>query len=171
MYTNISENTRIIGLCTGALAAAAVNYSSSPLDLIPKAVDAVIVAFRTGRYVADVATQVTGVSGTEECWSIIVPGATSSASVERFCKETVSHYCVNHADTHLETIKVDTDYLEDIATNKQTIRQRLCTKWYYRERTTRLARVSCELRTFHKLPIQMHTDIRTISCPTPIFAA
>ena len=90
------------------MAAAAVKCSSSKLDLIPGAVNAVIVAFRTGKYVTNAAAQITGITSTEECWSIIVPGATSSASVEEFSKETVSHHREIRVDTQLENSTANT---------------------------------------------------------------
>lgn len=83
--------TKYVGLCTGALAAAAINYSKSALDLVHNAVEAVTVAFRTGVCVTDVANQVTGMGQAEESWSIIVPGPKSSWLVERFCERTVSY--------------------------------------------------------------------------------
>ena len=91
IHTNARDMTRYIGLCTGALAAAAVNYSNNGLDLVHNAVEAVIVAFRTGVCVTGVAHQVTGMDQTEESWSIIIPGPKSSQFVERFYERTVSH--------------------------------------------------------------------------------
>ena len=84
------DNARILGLCTGALAAAAVSCSCSTLELIPRAVDAVIVAFRTGMHVTDVAQRVEPSDASDRSWSIIIPGlASGEAAVTRFCEQTV----------------------------------------------------------------------------------
>ena len=84
------ENARIFGLCTGALAAAAVSCSRSTLELIPMAVDAVIVAFRTGTHVTDVAQRIEPSDMSDQSWSIIVPGlAAAEEAVDQFCEQTV----------------------------------------------------------------------------------
>ncbi|GAB1312815.1 fusarubin cluster-polyketide synthase [Madurella fahalii] len=79
----------VLGLCTGAFAAAAVSSSRSTLDLVPKAVNAVIVAFRTGMRVADVATRVASASESNQNWSIIVPGSKAYESVDKFNEQTI----------------------------------------------------------------------------------
>ena len=50
------------------------------------AIDAVLVAFRTGIRVADVAQRV---EPSNESWSLIVPGLASAEAVHRFCEQTV----------------------------------------------------------------------------------
>ncbi|KAH8672377.1 hypothetical protein BGZ61DRAFT_537012 [Ilyonectria robusta] len=77
-----------IGLCTGALAAAAVTCSRSILDLVPLAVDAVTVAFRIGMHVTDAAKRVAQSNDSDESWSIIVPGTASFEAVDKFCEQT-----------------------------------------------------------------------------------
>lgn len=86
----VADKSRVVGLCTGALAAAAVSCSRSTLDLVPLAVDAVIVAFRTGLLVTDVAQRVAPSYEFDGSWSIIIPGSTSAEAVHQFCAETVS---------------------------------------------------------------------------------
>lgn len=49
------EHSCCLGLCTGALAAAAVSCSSNTLELLPLAVDAIRVAFRVGMLVEKMA--------------------------------------------------------------------------------------------------------------------
>ncbi|ORY66531.1 polyketide synthase [Pseudomassariella vexata] len=83
-----ADNARILGLCTGALAAAAISCSCSTLDLVPKAVQAVIVAFRIGMHVTDLGKRLEPSQDSEQFWSIIVPGTASSAAVHKFCEET-----------------------------------------------------------------------------------
>ena len=84
------DNARILGLCTGALAAAAVSCSRSTLELIPLAVEAVILAFRTGMHVTDVAQRVEPSGASDRSWSLIVPGVeVGEAAVKGFCEQTV----------------------------------------------------------------------------------
>ncbi|KFY66032.1 hypothetical protein V497_01138 [Pseudogymnoascus sp. VKM F-4516 (FW-969)] len=82
-----AEKAGALGLCTGALAAAAVSCSGNILDLVPLSVDAVTAAFRTGMLVADMATRVSpGKVG--DSWSIIVSGSTSTEALNKFCEQT-----------------------------------------------------------------------------------
>ncbi|RYP79317.1 hypothetical protein DL770_006722 [Monosporascus sp. CRB-9-2] len=83
-----AKNSRALGLCTGTLAAAAVGCSRSTLELVPLAVDAVIVAFRTGVHVTDMAQRLQPSDSTDQSWSIIVPGLASADAVTRFCQQT-----------------------------------------------------------------------------------
>ncbi|KAL2170142.1 hypothetical protein VTG60DRAFT_5164 [Thermothelomyces hinnuleus] len=78
----------VLGLCTGALAAAAVSSSRNTIDLVHKAVDAVTVAFRIGMRVADMARRVTSSSESNQHWSTIVPGAKAHENVEKFNEQT-----------------------------------------------------------------------------------
>jgi len=71
------------------LAAAAVSCSRSVLELIPMAVDAVIVAFRTGMLVTDVAQRVEPSDASDRSWSIIVAELASAEAVPRLCEQTV----------------------------------------------------------------------------------
>ncbi|KAI4180806.1 MAG: hypothetical protein L6R41_007007, partial [Letrouitia leprolyta] len=84
------DNARTLGICTGALAAAAVSCSQSTLDLVPLGVTAVKVAFRTGMHVTDVAQRVAPVDSVSRNWSMIVAGLESTqAAVEEFCGQTI----------------------------------------------------------------------------------
>ncbi|KAK4122076.1 ketoacyl-synt-domain-containing protein [Parathielavia appendiculata] len=78
----------VLGLCTGALAAAAVSSSRNSLDLVQKAVDAVTVAFRIGMRVAEVAKRVTSSLKPDQHWSIIVPGSKAHEIIEKFIEHT-----------------------------------------------------------------------------------
>ncbi|KAI0199062.1 hypothetical protein F4808DRAFT_471964 [Astrocystis sublimbata] len=84
-----SQTSRYVGLCTGALSAAAVSCSRSTLDLVPKAVDAIIVAFRTGIHVTEVAERIAPTNSAGETWSIIVTGSTASGAVQKFCAQSI----------------------------------------------------------------------------------
>ena len=83
------DKSCILGLCTGALAAAAVSCSRSTLELVPMAVDAVTVAFRTGMHVMDVAQRLEPWAASDQSWSILIPGLASAEVVHRFCEQTV----------------------------------------------------------------------------------
>ncbi|XXG97472.1 hypothetical protein Hte_003774 [Hypoxylon texense] len=83
-----AENARVLGLCTGALAATAVSCSRSTLDLVPVAVDAVVAAFRTGMLVTSVKRRVEHSQDADQSWSMVVSGSTSSEAVHAFCKQT-----------------------------------------------------------------------------------
>lgn len=87
------DNVRVLGLCTGALAAAAVSCSRSTLDLIPLAVCAVIAAFRTGMHATDVAQRIAPLESMNRSWSMIVAGlASAEAAVNEFSEQTVSTF-------------------------------------------------------------------------------
>ena len=101
-----AENTRVLGLCTGALAAAAISCSRDTLELIPLAVDAVVVAFRTGRRVTDVAKGIEHLDASDSSWSTIIAGSAASESLSIMCKDMVrllSSRIQNCADRILET--------------------------------------------------------------------
>ena len=71
------------------MAAAAVSYSRSALELIPMAIDAVIVAFRTGIRVVDTAQRVEPSDISDQSWSVIVSGSGSAGEVFKLYKQTV----------------------------------------------------------------------------------
>jgi hypothetical protein len=82
----------VLGVCTGALAAAAVSCSGSVLDLIPIAVDAVRVAFRTGAHVADVASRLESTERADRSWLLGIPGLDSvEEALKIFCENTVGN--------------------------------------------------------------------------------
>ncbi|KAF4589049.1 Type I Iterative Polyketide synthase (PKS) [Ophiocordyceps camponoti-floridani] len=83
-----ASSARVAGICTGALAAAAVSCSRNPVGLVPLAVEAVAAAFRVGVLVADVAQRVAPARAGEESWSVLVPGAASYEAVRSFCEQT-----------------------------------------------------------------------------------
>lgn len=85
-----STQCRVLGLCTGALSAAAVSCSHSTVDLVPLGVAAVIAAFRTGLLVTDAAKRIAPWSDDSQSWSIIVPGTASIEAVQKFGADVVS---------------------------------------------------------------------------------
>lgn len=67
--------------------------SRSALDLIPKAVGAVVAAFRTGIHVTDVGRSVAVSSyGSDQSWSMVLPGSNASEAVDKFNNHTVSEH-------------------------------------------------------------------------------
>ncbi|KAJ6199961.1 hypothetical protein J3E72DRAFT_186462 [Bipolaris maydis] len=85
------ENSRILGLCTGTLAAAAVSCSRSTLDLVPLGVAAVVTAFKTGIHVTNVAQRVepSQEGQTDRSWSMLVGGTDGATeAVNKFLRET-----------------------------------------------------------------------------------
>lgn len=85
-----TQKSRAVGLCTGALAAAAVACSRSVIDIVPLAVNAVRVAFRAGVRVKDVAHRVTSSNEPTQSWSAMIPGLSSVEAINQFCDNTVS---------------------------------------------------------------------------------
>ncbi|KAF5662736.1 polyketide synthase [Fusarium heterosporum] len=80
-----AQSTRVVGLCTGAFAAAAVSCSSFTADLIPMAVSSVIAAFRTGLLVTDTAQRVNPSQDLNQSWALLIPGQKAAAMLEEFC--------------------------------------------------------------------------------------
>nr|BAW18768.1 topopyrone polyketide synthase [Phoma sp. BAUA 2861] len=76
-----SADTRLIGLCTGLLTAAAVSCSQSLTDLIPLAVHTVLIAFRTGLLVAEIRDGIEAPKDVPKAWSILAPGLSSHDAV------------------------------------------------------------------------------------------
>lgn len=72
-----AANTRILGLCTGLIAGSVVASSKSVGDLLPLAVEAVRVAFRTGTCVGTAADAIDNSRGS---WSTIVAGISENAA-------------------------------------------------------------------------------------------
>ncbi|KAL8665034.1 MAG: hypothetical protein Q9202_002590 [Teloschistes flavicans] len=87
-YPN-TENDRILGVCTGALAAAAVSCSRNTLDLLPLSIQAITVAFRTGVHVSSLAHRIEPLQDTGQSWSMIVAGPTAARAVEAFREESM----------------------------------------------------------------------------------
>jgi iterative type I PKS product template protein len=67
-------NTRIIGLCTGLLAASVVASARSLSELLPLAAEAVRISFRLGTCVGAAADALESATNTRESWSTIVSG-------------------------------------------------------------------------------------------------
>ena len=62
----------VIGICSGALAAAAVSSSTTFSNLLPAAVHSVVISFRTGLRSAEVGLTISSPRGFQGDWSLLV---------------------------------------------------------------------------------------------------
>ncbi|KAI3335280.1 ketoacyl-synt-domain-containing protein [Ustulina deusta] len=84
--TQVSK-PHVLGICTGALSAAAVDCSQNVMELVANSVCAVRVAFRTGLRVTEMALRIeSSTSKGDKEWSIIIPGLASAEAVLRHCE-------------------------------------------------------------------------------------
>lgn len=86
-------DTRLLGLCTGFLAASAVASVDSLTALVPVAVEVLRVAFRTGAHVADVSERLGSRLAGQDSWSTILAGVDAQSAegiLERFHGRNVS---------------------------------------------------------------------------------
>lgn len=77
-----ASNTRVLGLCTGLLAAAAVVSARTVEELVPLGVQFVRLAFRSGAVVDSVRTALSQVGEEKAPWSTIVTGTTEQVAKE-----------------------------------------------------------------------------------------
>ncbi|KAK5198467.1 polyketide synthase [Exophiala xenobiotica] len=87
-YIPHNADARLVGLCTGLIAASAVASADSLTALLPLAVESVRIAFRAGAHVGRVAEQIEGDSKSGS-WSTIVAADEKSAqaALDAFHKE------------------------------------------------------------------------------------
>jgi len=87
------DDSYVLGICTGSLAAAAISSCSSLSELLPIAVQTVLIAFR-------LATRALGMRDRlevsdrdcNEAWSVVVldmDRQLAATTIERFCQENV----------------------------------------------------------------------------------
>lgn len=76
------SDTRVIGLCTGLLAASAVACAKSLSDLLPLAIEAVRLSFRTGTVVGNTKDVLEPASMSQDSWSTIVANTNEMAAEE-----------------------------------------------------------------------------------------
>ena len=67
-----SSTSHSIGLCTGSFAAAAISTSQTVAELLPAAIEAVLVAFRTGLRSFEARNDIEPCSVSPPVWSVIV---------------------------------------------------------------------------------------------------
>lgn len=81
----------VVGLCAGSLAAAAISTSRSVFELVPAAIEAVLIAFRTGLRSVEVRQDIEPNAQMSSSWSFILSmqeGQASSA-LQEHAKATV----------------------------------------------------------------------------------
>lgn len=91
----LPSESYLVGLCTGSLAAAAICCSRNIAELLPAAIEAVLVAFRTGLRATEVRDRLELSDGASASWSIVVPGiqeGTASTVLTDFCRTRVCRY-------------------------------------------------------------------------------
>lgn len=72
----------MVGLCTGSLAAAAISTSRTLFELVPAAIEAVLVAFRTGLRSVEVRQDIEpNAQNTSSSWSMTVAMQEEQASL------------------------------------------------------------------------------------------
>lgn len=71
-----------LGLCTGTLAAAAISCCRSISELLPVAIQTVLVAFRTGLCVLDVRSRIEAPIGSSPAWSMVVGGNSATEAID-----------------------------------------------------------------------------------------
>ena len=96
-----TEETYLIGLCTGLFAATAIACSPSLNALVPTAVQVVLMAFRTGAHVAALADCLHQNSESPESWTYVVPGVgetVATSILSKFHEANVSEHglCCTH---------------------------------------------------------------------------
>ena len=82
----------MVGLCTGSLAAAAISTSRSIFELVPAAIEAVLVAFRTGLRSVEVRQDIEpDAQDVSLSWSIIlgIQEKQASRALQEHSKATV----------------------------------------------------------------------------------
>lgn len=92
------SDTYLLGLCTGALPAAAIGCSKTLSELLPAAVQTVAVAFRLGLFVMRFRDGIEKSSEKASVWSVLFPGFSvekAKQELEDFIKVNVSRlrYC------------------------------------------------------------------------------
>nr|UXX20005.1 polyketide synthase [Lophiotrema sp.] len=73
-------NTRVLGLCTGLIAASVVASAKTLEELIPLSIEAVRIAFRTGTAVGSAKEALEQSVNAKESWSTIVTGTNENAA-------------------------------------------------------------------------------------------
>ena len=92
MYPSASD-CHLIGLCVGLLSSAAVSSATNVGELIPAAVEAVVVALRLGLCVLKVRELVSSDQASSTSWSVLISGISEQEAfqlIEEFTVERVS---------------------------------------------------------------------------------
>ena len=85
-----ATQSQVVGICSGALAAAAVCSSTTFSNLIPNAVKSAVIAFRIGLASAEAGSTVSVSENFDKSWSTVVPRMTLEQAREIVESEKVS---------------------------------------------------------------------------------
>ena len=90
-----SSNSYAVGLCTGSFAAAAISTSQTVAELLPAAIEAVLVAFRTGLRSFEACNDIETRSVAPPVWSVIIgmQEEQASAILDAYSKANVGFQC------------------------------------------------------------------------------
>lgn len=88
-------------MCTGQLAASAIASASSVGELVSLAVQAVVIAFRTGIHVTNARNLLSNDTDRTQNWSYIVPKLSMETAASRI--EQFSQLAVSNLALHLKT--------------------------------------------------------------------
>jgi len=84
----------VAGMCSGLFAASAISAAQTVSELVPIAIDTVLLAFRTGLYAIEVRDRIEKHSPATSSWSVVIPGiqdATALAAIREFCETRVDN--------------------------------------------------------------------------------
>ena len=87
------DRTLLVGLCSGMFAASAIASTPSLSTLVPVAVQAVLLAFRTGSYVYTLGERLSPAVEQSESWTYIFPGLKeddATSALDEFHQQNVS---------------------------------------------------------------------------------
>jgi len=87
------DKSCIIGLCTGQLASAAVSSSKTVGELIPAAIETVVVALRLGMCVLKVQELIESSKSATSSWSVLIHGMREPEAqdlIQQYAKKNVS---------------------------------------------------------------------------------
>lgn len=88
-----STNSQLVGLCTGLLSCTAVSCSRNVGELVPAAVESVVVALRLGICVLRVRELVDSNDSKSTCWSALISGiseAGATSLIDEYSTKKVS---------------------------------------------------------------------------------
>jgi len=80
-------------MCSGLFAASAISAAQTVFELVPIAIETVLLAFRTGLYATEVRDRVEKDSPASSSWSIVVSGiqeSTASVTLKEFRESKVN---------------------------------------------------------------------------------
>lgn len=144
----------MLGLCTGALAAAAISSCSTLSELLPAAVQTVQVAFRLGLCVVDVRDRIEAPSESiPHEWSIVFPGLEPKLAVlaiEDFCKANVGDH-LQKSDFHSCLLGSP----KDIA----TLGWRLCCQIYHDQWPSKYSQATARISVLWQVQAKKDSDL------------